>query len=67
METYMFWSIRAPGPPGRQVEDDDAGMKYVETGTFASSFLWPDKVPKPDWNSCLCHSGPVSSQEPLVK
>ena len=26
METYIFWSIRAPGPRGRRVEDDDAGI-----------------------------------------
>ena len=58
METYMFWSFRAPGPPGRRVEDDDAGMEHVEIGTFASSFLRPAKLPKLDWNSCLCHSGP---------
>ena len=44
METYTFWSIRAPGPRGRRVEDDDAGMEHVETGTFASSFLRPAKA-----------------------
>ena len=49
METYTFWSIRAPGPRGRRVEDDDAGMEHVETGTFASSFLRPAKLPKLDW------------------
>ena len=67
METYTFWSIRAPGPRGRRVEDDDAGMEHVETGTFASSFLRPAKLPKLDWKTCLCHIGPVSSHEPLVE
>ena len=42
-------------------------MEHVETGTFASSFLRPAKLPKLDWKTCLCHSGPVSSHEPLVE
>ena len=28
------------------MEDDDAGMEHVETGTFASSFLRTAKLPK---------------------
>ena len=56
-------TIRAPG---RRVEDDDAGMEHVETGTFASSFLRPAKLPKLDWHSCLCHSGPVFSTHELL-
>ena len=41
-------------------------MEHMESGTFASSVLRPAKLPKLDWNTCLCHSGPVPSHEPLV-
>ena len=42
-------------------------LEHVETGTFASSFLRSAKLPKLDWKTCLSHSGPVSSHEPLVE
>ena len=41
-------------------------MQHMDSGTFASSVLHPAKLQKLDWNTCLCHSGPVPSHEPLV-
>ena len=66
METYMFWSIRAPGPPGASSRRWRRWHGTCGNWNLCLVLLRPAKLPKLDWNSCLCHSGPVSSHEPLV-